>query len=151
MMSRHNHLAVWVSVILSQVLGALTYMFILAQAWEDGQPGRKAEFDAMRSGQMEMGPGFWTPFIWDILGSILLCYFISWLVIRLNIASAGKGFELGLWITLGVLVKAILGHYGFLGMSTAVTAIDFGFTAVVVLISSMIIGGWRKKGSVVTA
>lgn len=154
-MNRHNHLAVWVSVIISQALGALTYMALLAKPWQDGQPLRKEEFatmeEAMKNGTAKMDLGFWSPFIWDLLGTILLCYFISWLVIRLNISSAGKGFELGLWIALGVLVKAILGHYGFLGMTPAVMAIDFGFTSVVVLVASMIIGGWRKKGSVMAA
>lgn len=145
-MSKHNHLAVWVSIILSQVLGFVTYTYLLAKPWIEGQPlrwpkGMDEDMSNMEGSEMMM------PFVWDVLGSILLCYFISWLVIRLNIASAGKGFELGIWIVLGVLVKAILGHYGFLDMSMPVMAIDFGFTAVVVLISAMIIGGWRKKES----
>jgi hypothetical protein len=87
----------------------------------------------------------------DVLGSILMCYFISWLVIRLGITTAGKGLSLGIWIVFGLLIKAILPHYAFLGMSTSVMAIDFGFTAVVVLVACAIIGGWRKKETAMVA
>jgi hypothetical protein len=120
-------------------------MPLLGKTWADAQPHRKAEFEAMENGTMEMDP---TPFIMDIIGTILLCYFISWLVNKLNITTVNGGFMLGLYVALGVVVKAIAGHYYFLGISHTVTIIDTVFTMVIVIMVSCIIGAWRKKGAV---
>jgi hypothetical protein len=148
-MVRHNHLAVWVSIILSQILGYVTYTHLFAKQWIEGQPLRwpngMENMDKMEGGEMA------TPFVIDIIGSILLCYFLSWLIIKLGINTASRGFMLGIMIVGGLLIKAMLSHYAFLGMSWAVTLIDFGFTSVVVLVACMIIGGWRKKESAVVA
>jgi hypothetical protein len=152
-MIRHNHLAVWVSVILAQALGALTYMVLLIEPWKNAQTARQKEFAdmeaAMKNGTAKMDMEFMKPFIMDLIGTILLCYFISWLVNKLNITTTGGGFMLGVYIGLGVVIKAVAGHYYFLGIGDTVTVIDTCFTMVVVVMVSTIIGAWRKKGAMV--
>jgi hypothetical protein len=134
-MKRINRGAVFVAVVLHQVLGYLWYGVFFAKPWLAG-------LDKTPS---DINPNDPLPYIVDVAGWILASLVMAWLVVRLDIKSALGGAILGAFLWLGLMLPALLPHYAFIGLKPVVMAIDSADLLVASLITGAILGAWRTK------
>ncbi len=131
-----NRAAVFVAVVLHQVLGYLWYGLFFADAWLKG----------IGKSPAEIHPSDPLPYILDVVGWLLASLVMAWLVVRLDIHSAAGGALLGLAVWLGFLVPAFLPHYAFIGLKPIIIVIDGGDLLIASLMTGAILGAWRTKG-----
>lgn len=129
-----NRAAVFVAVVLHQVLGFLWYGVFFAKPWLDG----------LGKTLSDLNPNDPLPYILDVVGWIAASLVMAWLVVRLDIRSAGCGALLGFLLWLGLAVPALVPHYAFIGLKPVVMAIDASDLLVACLITGAILGVWRK-------
>ncbi|HSR88937.1 MAG TPA: DUF1761 domain-containing protein [Candidatus Udaeobacter sp.] len=135
-MKNHNHLAVWLVIILHQVLGYIWYApFLFLNVWLAGQGRTMAQLNAS-------GPA---PIIWSIVANIIAAYTISWLIIKLDVKNFWSGAKLGVVLSAGFFILGLGAHYKFLGIADSVVFIDLGLLFVWTIIAASILAAWRKK------
>lgn len=130
-----NRTAVFVAVVLHQVLGYLWYGVLFAGAWLKGLGPAAAD----------IRPDAPLPYVLDVVGWLLASLLMAGLVVRLDIRSAAGGARLGLLLWLGLALPALLPHYAFIGLKPIVMAIDAGDLLVASLVTGAILGAWRMK------
>lgn len=130
-----NRGAVFLAVVLHQVLGYLWYGVFFAKPWLAGLGKTLSDLD----------PSAPLPYILDVIGWLLASLVMAWLVVRLDIRSARSGAMLGFALWLGLAVPAVVPHYAFIGLKPIVTAIDCGDLLVAFLMTGAILGAWRTK------
>lgn len=136
-MKQINHLAIVVTLVLHQVLGALWYspfLFVRARLAALGRPASDAGVvDPIALG---MDVGTW----------LVATYAMAWLVQRTGATTARKGARLGalLWL---VEIPALAPKLAFAGISPTVTAIDLGNLLLATLVTCTLLGAWQKKGA----
>src|SRR5207249_2864659 len=98
-MVKHNYVAIIVMVIVQMAIGFVWYTVLFGEPWVHGVFGKSiAEMQAeMKSGGMSP-----MPYVVNIIGSICICFFISWLVNRLGINSFAGGLILGVYVAIGI-------------------------------------------------
>ncbi len=135
-MSRTNHWAVLVLVLVHQGLGFLWYSpFLFLNQWLTGLGKTKAQ----------MNPSDPVPFIAAILASIVSCYIIAFLVDKTHSSTFGEGVMLGITLFLGLVVPAIAPHYLFAGVAKPVLLIDLSGSFVTTLITAVVLSVWQRK------
>ena len=134
-MKQINRVAVFVAVVLHQVLGFLWYGVFFAKPWLAGLGKTLAD----------MNPNDPMPYILDVVGWILASLVMAWLVVRLDIRTAAACALLGIALWLGLMLPALLPRYAFIGLKPIVMAIDAADLLVASLITGAILGAWRTK------
>jgi len=134
-MKQINRVAVLVAVVLHQVLGFVWYGVFFGKPWLAGLGKTPADMD----------PSAPLPYILDVVGWILASLLMAWLVVRLDIRTAGGGAILGVVLWLGLMLPALLPHYAFIGLKPIVMAIDSADLLVASLLTGAILGAWRTK------
>jgi uncharacterized membrane protein (DUF485 family) len=143
-MIRHNYLAIAVMVIANMGLGFLWYGFLFSKPWVMAAFGKTVE--QMQAENTEMSA---TPYIINIICIICICFFISWLVQKLNINTFSDGLKLGLAVSIGTVFPVLATHYAFLLNAFAskdytVLLIDVGMSVVSMLMISGVLAVWKK-------
>ena len=133
-----NHLAVWILVVVQTGLGALWYSpFAFGGEWMDFLGLEPADFDQ----------GNFVPFAIAIAGTVLLTYFLAWLLLQLDVAYVSEAIKLGFLLWLCVVLTEHATHYAFQGVHFGALLIDMGKTLVAILISAVVLAAWRKRAS----
>jgi uncharacterized protein DUF1761 len=135
-MLKHNHIAIFLAVILHQVIGFLWYSPLLfLYPWVAGLGKKLTDFDMSNP----------APFVADIVGWFFACYFISWLVQRmaLNTFTQGLGLAMLLWI--GIALPMLAPHYLFAGVHRTVLLIDTMNELVQLTVTCCLLVVWKKR------
>lgn len=135
-MTKHNHIAIVVAVILHQVIGFLWYSeFLFVHQWMAGLGKKANDFDMSNP----------TPFIADIVGWFFASYFISWLVQRTRIQSFNQAVGLAVLLWVGVALPLLAPHYLFAGIHTSVLMIDAMNALVQLAVTCCLLAVWRRR------
>lgn len=141
-MKSHNHIAIGALIVFHQVLGFLWYApFMFLHQWLEGRGITFEQMNASLQGENQD----MTPFAYGFVGSLLSCYLISWLVVKLGLRTWKDGLILGLVVFAGLVFPALAPHYKFLAIADSVMLIDLGMSLVATLATCAVLAGWRKK------
>ncbi len=139
---RHNHIAIWVMVLLQMAIGFAWYSpYAFLEPWSYG----------FGLDIKTMGDPNPLAFIVIIITSVFSCYVISWLIRRLAITGFGGGLLLGLALWLGVAVHALAPHYMFAQVGKSALVIDLGNSLVVIVVTCLVLSIWRRPDRSISA
>ncbi len=129
-----NHGAVWVIVVLGQLIPMLWYgMF--AEQWM--RLNDLTEEDAMSGG--------FTPYVVSIITSIAFAYMLAWVFMRMNVTSWADGFKTGFIMGFPIAILGTMTMYMFSMQPYALTWIDGGQNLIIWTLAGGILGGWTKS------
>lgn len=129
-MKFRDHTIVFVAVIIHQALGAVWYSAgVMGMRWLAAQ-GKTLE---------QIDPTNKTPFLISIISSFVYCYFLRWLISKLNVSHWAQGARLGTYIALCFVVTTTATHYAFLGHSFDLAWIDSGHSIMMGFLSGVIL------------
>lgn len=129
-----NHAAVWVIVVLGQVIPAVWYgMF--AEPWMDLN-GLTME-DATGGGV--------SPYIVSIITSIAFAYMLAWVYIRMNVSTLADGLKTGFIMGFPIAILGNMTVNMFSFRPYALTWIDGGVNLVIWIVAGAILGAWTKQ------
>ena len=132
-----NHLAILVTVVLHQALGALWYspvLFVRARLAALGRPASEAT--AVDPVALAM----------DVVTWWIATYAMAWLILKAGATTARKGAVVGVLLWL-IQIPALAPKLAFAKISSTVTAIDLGNLLLVTVLTCTILGAWQKKGA----
>gem|GEM_PF-1775844 len=127
-----NHAAVWVTIVLAQVI-----LFLWHEAFQ---------WVALDSTSPEAA---WAQpsivlYIEGFLATVVAMYVLDGIFIRIPVDSARDGIVAGLIIGVVFNVFSIINIYSFSEHPIQLALIDFGGNALVFLTGGLILGAWRK-------
>lgn len=127
-----NHAAVWVTIILSQVILFLWHEAFQWFAWEEASP------------DVAWAQPTIALYIEGFLATVIAMYVLDGIFIRIPVDSARDGIVAGLVIGVVFNVFSIINIYSFSEHPIELALIDFGGNALIFLIGGLILGAWRK-------
>ncbi len=137
-MIKHNYLAIIVMIIAHMVIGFLWYGVVFSETWSHAALGKPVA-------EVQKQPMSAVPYIINIIGAACACFFISWLVQKLNITTFSGGLQLGVYAAIGLVFPALATHYLFLNISNTVLAIDLGMSITLTILTAGVLAAWRKN------
>ncbi len=130
-----NHFAVWVCVILQQVIPALWFSELLfAKKWMELANLKEEDFANPSS----------VPFIASFLVSILVCYLIAWLFRELKTENVLDGIKISFLFWLAFVVGQIVVIDMFSLKPFALSLINSGFILVNLVLTGILLSTWKK-------
>ncbi len=144
-MIRHNYLAITVMVIANMLVGFIWYGLVFGEVWSQAAFGKSVA--EVQAANPDMSP---VPYIVNVISIICTCFFVSWLVQKLNMVTFNDGLKLGLAISIGTVFPVLATHYAFLQYAFAkqdysVLWLDLGMSVVCTLLICGVLAVWRKK------
>jgi hypothetical protein len=134
-MAKHNHLAVWIMVIVQMLLGYVWYSVVFAEAWLAAQS---------RSMEQMQSAGV-APFFYAVAGAVFMAYTISWIVQATRCSQLKSAIPLALLLCTGFAFPSIAVHYKFLGVANTVMLIDLFTTSVNIILTTCVLAGWKDR------
>ena len=137
MNTRINHLAVWILVIVHQLIGWGWYT-IFGDLWLNQHAKTMTDIERTHN----VGA-----YVLAIVASIFVNYALAWLIARLNAASALAGLKIALICWFGFLFVEHATIAVFSAFETnpwPLICIDMGRPLVAFAISGLVLGYWRK-------
>jgi hypothetical protein len=128
-----NHVAVWVIVVLAQLIPAIWYGIFSTQ-WL--QMNNLTEEMAMSGGN--------TPYFVSVISSIAFAYMLAWVFVRMGVSSFIDGLKTGLIIGFPIAIMGTMVVNMFSLRPYALAWIDGGQQLIIWLIAGSLLGGWRK-------
>ena len=138
MNTRINHLAVWILVIVHQLIGWGWYT-IFGDLWLNQHAKTMTDIERTHN----VGA-----YVLAIVASIFVNYALAWLIARLNAASALAGLKIALICWFGFLFVEHATIAVFSAFETnpwPLICIDMGRPLVAFAISGLVLGAWRRK------
>ncbi len=134
-----NHAAVWVLVLIHQIIGAMWFSpFLFAEKWMQlmGKPMQDFENADI------------TPYIFSIINAIILNYAMAYLFLKLNVENFMRGLYYAFIFWFAFLFVELLTFNAFELKPIGLTLIDSGKSLVTFLVSGFVLGTWKKFSSV---
>ncbi len=131
---KFNHAAIWVAIVLSQVI-PLGWYAIFADRWQT--------LNDLTDTYIEANQGNWL-FVISLLAGVAAIYLLAWIFRRLPVTNAQSGLVIGIVIG-GVFNMASLitiNMFSFRPLELAF--IDGGANVLVYGVAGLILGAWRK-------
>src|SRR5438105_15770850 len=138
MNTKINHLAVWILVVVHQLVGWGWYT-VFGETWLNLHA--KTATDIERTHSL-------VPYLIAIVTAIVVNYALAWLIARLNNTSGLGGVKIALlcWFAfLFVEYSTISAFSAFETNPTPLVLIDMGRPFVAFAISGFVLGSWRKS------
>lgn len=135
---RINHLAVWILVIVHQIIGFGWYA-IFGNIWLNLHAKNMTDIES---------PHNMTPYFVAIVASILVNYALAWLIGRMNAHGAGRGFAVGFicWLAILFAEYATMSMFSAFGTNPwPLILINMGRPLLAFSISGLVLGAWQKK------
>jgi hypothetical protein len=135
--NRINHLAVWILVVVHQIVGWVWYA-LFGEMWLNYHALTKTDIEQTHN----VGA-----YLLAIVTAIVVNYMLAWLIARLNAASAVAGLKIALLCWLAFLFVEHATTAVFSSFETnpwPLILIDMGRPFVAWAISGLVLGAWRK-------
>jgi hypothetical protein len=129
-----NHAAVWVIVVLAQVIPALWYG-IFAESWM--AMNNLTEEEAMSGGV--------TPYIVSIVSSAAFAYMLAWVYMRMGVITWLDGFRTALIMGFPIAILGTMTVNMFSIRPYSLAWIDGGQQFLIWVAAGIILGAWIKK------
>ena len=130
-----NHLAVWLIVVLGQVI-PMGWYSLFAEPWMKYNDLTMEFIEANESS---------TPYFASIVSSIIFAYVLAWVFQRMNIASAVDGLLSGLLMGFAFTFLPAMIQNLFSFNPYPLSWIDGGVNLIIWAVAGLILGGWKKK------
>ncbi len=140
MNTKINHLAVWILVVVHQLVGWGWYT-IFGDIWLNYHAKTMTDIERTHS---------FVPYLIAIIAAIFVNYTLAWLIARLNAPSATCGLKIALFCWFAFLFVEYATISVFSAFETnpwPLVFIDMGRPFVAFAISGLVLGAWRKPGS----
>jgi hypothetical protein len=137
MNNRINHLAVWILVVIHQLIGFGWYT-AFSNVW--------LNYHAKTTTDIEQAHDV-PPYIAAIVASIFVNYALAWLISRLNATSAVAGLKIALlcWFAFLFTEHATISLFSAFGTNPwPLIFIDMGRAFLAFAISGLVLGGWHR-------
>jgi hypothetical protein len=138
MHNKINHLAVWILVVVHQLIGWGWYS-IFGEAW--------LNYHAKTTTDIERTHSF-VPYLIAIVASIIVNYVLAWFIRRLNISNATAGLKIGIlcWFAFLFVEHATISAFSaFETNPWPLVFIDMGRAFVAFAISGLVLGAWPRR------
>ena len=138
MNSRINHVAVWILVIVHQLVGWGWYA-IFGNIWLNLHAKTMTDIERTHD---------WIAYVTAIIASIFVNYALAWLISRLNAVSAMAGLKIALlcWFAFLFVEYATIAVFSaFETNPWPLIFIDMGRPFVAFAVSGLVLGAWRKR------
>lgn len=136
-----NHVAVWILVLLQQVIGAVWYSpYAFAGKWVELVGRSMGDFE--NAGLM--------PYFVSILSAIITTYIIAYLFKKLGVENFISGMFYAFIFWFGFLFTELTTFNSFELRPFGLTFIDAGKSLITFLVSGFILGMWTKHDEVVS-
>jgi hypothetical protein len=133
-----NHAAVWLNVIVCQVLSVIWFSPLLfAHKWMYYLGKTFADFN---------GESF-SGLVFSVAGAAAFSYFLSWLFIKLGINTGAKGLSLAVILCLCCFVFTTFTQDSFSLRPAGLSLINTGNITVNFSVAGFLLGSWRKYHS----
>ena len=132
-----NHGAVWVSVVLTFVVGFLWYGPVFGDAWMSMVGLDMATIEANPP-----GAGIW---ITNVLSSAIQMYVLAWLFTKMSVNGGMQGAVIGFLIGFAFNHMAGMTSGMFSQYPYGLAWITGGFSIVILTIGGFILGAWTKS------
>jgi hypothetical protein len=130
---RHNYLAIGLLVMFYQALGVVWYLpATFGDIWFAAQS--RTEIANINQA-----------LLYAFGGAFALNLVISFCVQKFGITTLAQAARFAVLFTVAIGLQMIVVRFKFLSMPDTVIAIDFGYTLVEILVSSLVLAVWRKK------
>ena len=142
MNTKINHLAVWILVVIHQLIGFGWYS-AFSNVW--------LNYHAKTMTDIEQTHEVY-PFIVAIVASIFINYALAWLISRLDIRNARCGFTLAFicWFCFLFVEHATVSSFSAFGTNPwPLIFIDMGRAFVAFALSGLVLGAWQKRDTAV--
>jgi hypothetical protein len=141
MSSRINHAAVWILVVVHQLIAVVWYKAVFGNVWLNLHAKTMTDIESPTSP---------VPFIVAIIASIFVNYALAWLIGRLNAASAVAGLKIALicWFSFLFVEHATISVFSAFGTNPwPLVFLDMGRALLAFAVSGMVLGAWQRKGA----
>ncbi len=138
MKSRINHPAVWILVVIHQIIG-FGYYTLFGNLWLNLHAKTMSDIDT---------PHDFTPYLAAIVTAIVVNYALAWLISRLGISSAFPGLKVALlcWFCFLFVEHATVSAFSAFGTNPwPLVFLDMGRAFLCFAASGLILGGWQRK------
>ena len=138
MNARINHIAVWILVVVHQLVGFGWYA-IFGNIWLNLHAKTMTDIE---------NPHEIAPYLVAIVASIFVNYALAVLLARLNVVNAAMGLKIALicWFAFLFVEYATISMFSAFGTNPwPLILIDMGRPLIAFSISGLVLGGWRKK------
>ncbi len=135
-----NHLAVWILVVVHQLIGFGWYA-VFGNIW--------LNLNAKTMTDIE-NPHDFAPYVIAIIASIFVNYALAWLVVRMNAESAGCGFAIAAicWFSFLFVEYATISLFSAFGTNPwPLVLINMGRPFLAFSVSGLMLGAWRKTAA----
>jgi hypothetical protein len=140
MNTKINHVAVWILVVVHQLIGFGWYA-IFGDAWLNYHARTMTDIERTHS---------FVPYFLAIIASIFVNYALAWLIDRLNAANAVAGLKIAIvcWFAfLFVEYSTISAFSAFETNPWPLVFIDMGRPFVAFAISGLVLGAWQRRAT----
>ena len=134
---RINHAAVWVLVVVHQLIGWVWYA-IFGEQWLNLHARTMTDIDRTHNV---------SAYILAIVAAIITNYVFAWLLGRINVTNAVAGLKIALLCWLGFLFVEYATICVFSAFETnpwPLVLIDMGRPLITFAVSGLVLGAWRK-------
>jgi hypothetical protein len=141
MNNKINHAAVWILVVVDQLIGWLWYS-------DKVFGGRWTAYHGKIMTDIDQDKFDFMPFVISIAAAIAINYTIAWLIGRLNIQSAGGGLRKALicWFAFLFMPYATIEAFSAFGRNPAeIVLINMGHNLVLFALAGVVLGAWRRR------
>jgi hypothetical protein len=138
MANKINHLAVWILVVVHQLVGWGWYT-VFGEEWLNLHARTMTDIDRTHN---------LSAYLFAILTSIIINYALAWLILRLDASTAAAGLIIALvcWFAFLFLEHATIAVFSsFETNPWPLVAIDMGRPLVAWAISGLVLGAWHKS------
>ena len=146
MNNKINHVAVWILVVVDQLIGGLWYHTLFGDRWLAYHGKVMTDIDQYK--------GDFTPFVVSAAAAIAINYTIAWLIRRFNIASAGGALKIALtcWFAFLLMPYATIEAFSAFGRNPVeIVLINMGHTLVLFALGGLVLGAWRRGPAMAAA
>jgi fatty acid desaturase len=142
MNTRINHLAVWILVVVDQLIGGLWYHILFGNRWLAYHGKIMTDIDQDKAGV--------APFVVSIAAAIAINYTIAWLIGRLSATNAVSGLKIALicWFAFLLMPYATIEAFSAFGRNPVeIVLINMGHNLVLFALAGVVLGAWRRGGT----
>jgi hypothetical protein len=135
---RINHLAVWILIVVHQLIGGVWYGLLFNNLWLNLHAKTMSDID---------NPHEVAPYLIAIASSIVVNYALAWLLSRLEVASAICGLKVALlcWFAFLFVEHATVAVFSAFGTNPwPLVFLDMGRAFLAFAVSGLVLGGWRR-------